>query len=108
MDLIDEQHIARLQVRQHRGEIARTLEHRPGGLLHLDAELRRDDVRERRLAESRRPEDQHVIERFATLARSADENLELRLHGSLADVIGERARTNGAIYRLVFASSTTR
>ena len=67
MDLVHEQHVARLQVREQRGEIAGPLEHRPGGLLQVHAELGRDDVRERRLAEARRPEDEHVIDRLAAL-----------------------------------------
>ena len=67
MDLVDEQHVARLQVGEQRGEIAGPLEHRTGGLAQVHAELVRDDVRERGLAQPGRPEDQHVVERLAAL-----------------------------------------
>ena len=65
MDLVDEQHVLRLEVGEHRGEVARALEHRAGGLAQVDAELARDDVRERGLAQARRAEQQHVVERLA-------------------------------------------
>ena len=50
------------------------LEHRARGLAQVHAELVRDDVRQRRLAEPRRAEQQHVVERFAALARRLDED----------------------------------
>ena len=90
MDLVDEQHVARLQVGQERGQVAGALEHRTGGLAQVDAQLGGDDVGERGLAQARRTEDQHVIERLAAAARGADEDLELRLYRRLADVFGER------------------
>ncbi len=49
------------------------------------------------------PKIEHVIERFGALTRGADEDLELRLHRRLADVVVERARTNGPVDGLVFA-----
>ena len=57
----------RLEVGEDRREVARTLEHRPGGLAQVHAHLARDDVRERRLAQARRAEEQHVVERLAAL-----------------------------------------
>ena len=53
MDLVDEQHVARLEVGQERGEIAGALEHRSRRLAQVDAELVREDVRQRGLAEAR-------------------------------------------------------
>ena len=97
MDLIDEQHVARLQVGEDRRQIAGPLEHRTCALAQAHAELGRDDVRECRLAQPRRPEDQHVIERLAALASRADEDLQLRLDLLLADVILEAPRTDGAL-----------
>ena len=69
MDLVDEQHVVRLQVGQQRGQVAGALDHRAGGLAQVDAQLVGDDVRERGLAQARRAEDQHVVERLAALAR---------------------------------------
>src|SRR5581483_4884290 len=64
MDLIDEERVVRLQIREYGGEIAGPLEHRARGVPQAHAHLVRDDVGERRLAESRRPEEEHVIERL--------------------------------------------
>ena len=105
MDLVDEQHVARLQVGQQRGEIAGPLEHRARGLAQVHAELAGDDVRERGLAEARRAEDQRVVERLAALHRRLHEDLELRLDLLLADVVGEPLRADGAIDGLFFAAS---
>ena len=44
MDLVDEQHVVRLQVGQQRGEIAGALEHRAGGGAQVDAQLVGDHV----------------------------------------------------------------
>ena len=65
VDLVDEQHVARLQVGEQRGEIAGALDHRPGGGAEADAQLARDDLRQRRLAEAGRAVEQHVVERLA-------------------------------------------
>ncbi len=53
VDLVDEQHVARLQVGEDRGEVAGALDHRPGGGAEADAEFARDDLRQRGLAEAR-------------------------------------------------------
>ena len=105
MDLIDEQHVARLQIGQQCREIAGALQHGTGGLPQIDAQLVRDDVRQRRLAEARRPENQHVIQRFAAVARRSDEDLHLRLDGALPDVVGQHPRPDRAFYRFVFAGA---
>ena len=53
VDLVDEQHLAGLQARQHAGQVARLLDHRPGGGADGGAHLVGDDVGQRRLAETR-------------------------------------------------------
>ena len=92
MDFVDEEHFARLQVRQHRGEIARLLDHRPRGRPDRHAELVGDDVGERRLAEPRRAVEQHVIERFAALLRRGNRDVQVLADAVLADVLVERPR----------------
>ena len=72
VDLVDEQHVARLQVGEDRREVARLLDHGAGGGAHRHAQLVADDVGERRLAEPGRAEQQHVIERLAALPRRGD------------------------------------
>ena len=97
MDLVDEQHVARLEVGQERGEVAGALEHGTRRLAQVHAELVRDDVRQRRLAEAGRTEQQHVVERFAALPRRLDEDRELLADLFLADVLGEAARAQRAL-----------
>ena len=65
MDLVDEQHVARLQIGQQRGEIAGALDDRARGGAEADPHLARDDLRQGRLAEPGRPEKQHMVERLA-------------------------------------------
>ena len=97
MDLVDEQHVVALEVGQHRREVARALEHRAGGLAQVHTHLRGDDVRERGLAQTRRTEQQHVVERLAALAGRTDEDVELLACLGLADVLGQRARAQRAL-----------
>jgi hypothetical protein len=67
VDLVDEQDVVRFEVGQQRRQVARTLQHRAGGLAQVDAHLARDDVGQRGLAQARRAEQQRVVERFARL-----------------------------------------
>ena len=68
-----------------------------GRLAQVDAELVRDDVRQRRLAEARRTEQQHVIERFLALSRRLDEDRQLAADLLLPDVFVEQARAQRAL-----------
>ena len=55
-----------------------------------DAELVSDHVRERRLPETGRPVEEHVVEDVAALAGSGDLHAEVLAHRLLADVLVER------------------
>jgi hypothetical protein len=57
-------------------------------------------VRERGLAEARRAEQQHVVERFLAVARRLDEHRELAPDLFLADVLLEHPRPQRALERL--------
>ena len=74
MDLVDEQHVARLEIGEQRREVAGLGDHRPRGRAETDAELARDDLRQRRLAEAGRADEQHVVERLAAALRGRDED----------------------------------
>ena len=70
VDLVDEQHVALFEIGQQRREIAGLGDHRTGRGAEIDAELARHDLRQRGLAQARRTDEQHVIERlFAGAAR---------------------------------------
>ena len=102
MDLVDEQHFVLAEARQNRREIAGALEHRTGRRAHGDAELLADHVRQRRLAESGRSVEQHVIERLAALPRGGNRDLQIRAHALLADVVVQRARPKSRFVLGVF------
>jgi hypothetical protein len=52
MNLVDEQHIVWLQVREQRGEVAGALQHGPGRLLQANAKFVGHDIGECRLAKA--------------------------------------------------------
>ncbi len=97
MDLIDKQHVVRLEVGQHRGEISRLLQHRARGSAQVNAHLVGDNVGESGFPQAWRAEDQQMIERIATQLRRLDENLHLGAHLRLANVFVEQLRTDRAI-----------
>ena len=85
VDLVDEQHVAILEIGEERGEVARPGDHRARGRAEIDAELARDDLGERRLAEAGGPGEQHMVERLAPRARRLDEDFEVGADLGLAD-----------------------
>ena len=92
MNLVDEQHVVLFEIVDDRREIGGALDRGTRGHVDIDAELARDDVRERGLAEARRSREQHVIEHFGASARGLDRHAEDFLGALLADELGERAR----------------
>ena len=101
MYLIDKQHVVLFEIRQYCGQIAGSFEHRPRGLPQIDAHLARDDVRQCGLAETRRTEQQHMIERLRTIACCFYEDAKLLADLRLPDVFGERSGTQRALDRLL-------
>ena len=100
MDFVDEQHVVRLEVGQDRGQVAGALQHRAGGLAQVDAHFGGDDVRQRRLAEARRAEEQDVVERFTTFFGGLDEYFQLLADLHLTGVVGQPFRPQRALQRL--------
>ncbi len=101
MDLIDEQHIVALQVRQQRCQVSRPFQHRPAGLAQVHLHFVRDDVCERGLAQAGRAEQQHMVERLGSATRGLDEDLELLADALLSDVFGQPLRAQRALDRLL-------
>src|SRR6185437_13156824 len=104
MDLVDEQDIALFEIGEKCGEIAGLGDHRTGRGTKTDAEFTRHYLRQRGLAEPRRADEQHVIERLTALARCFDEYRKVRTRLLLADEIRKRLRTHGGITDIVGAS----
>ena len=62
------------EIGELRGEVAGLGDHRPRGRAEVDAEFARDDLRQRRLAEARRADEQHMIQRLAARLRANSMN----------------------------------
>ncbi len=73
VDFVDEQHVARFEIGQQRGKIAGLGDHRTGGGAEVHAQFARHDLRQRGLAQPRRADEQHVVERFLARPRGLDE-----------------------------------
>ena len=94
MNLVDEQDVARLEIGELRRQVARFDDDGSGGRAEIDAELARHDLRQRRLAEAGRTDEQHVIERLAARLGRCDEDPEILARRFLAGEISEELRAN--------------
>ena len=103
VDLVDEEDAAGLESGEEGGHVALALQRRAGGLHHRHPELGGDDVRERGLAEARRPGQQDVVERLPAAPGSLDEDAELLGHLLLVDEVGERGGAKRAVELFVVA-----
>ena len=104
MDLVDKQDVARLEVGQHRGEIAGALNDRAGGRAEADRQFAGDDLRQGGLAEPGRTEEQHVIERLAAAARGVDEDAQIVAQLALTDELLERRRPDRGFRRILLGA----
>jgi hypothetical protein len=97
VDLVDEQDVARLEVRKDGGEVAGPLEH--GARRRLDPHAHRmgNDVRERRFAQAGGSAEQHVVERLAPLTGRLDEHGKIVLDAVLADEVLEPRRPQAPV-----------
>ncbi len=101
MDLVDEEHVARLERGEDRGDVPLPLERRSRDGADADAELLVHDVREARLAEAGRPDEQQVVERLAARRGGRERDAELLLDPVLADEVAEPARAERLLELLV-------
>jgi hypothetical protein len=92
VDLVDEQDVARFEIGQDGGQIAGLGQDRPRGGAEADAQFLRHDLRQRRLAQPRRAEQQDVVQRLAARARRVDEDLQIALGLLLPDELGQGLR----------------
>ena len=97
MDLVDEEDVVLVERGEHRGEVPGPLDGRTGGVAHVDAELARDDRRERGLAEAGWAVEEDVVGRLSPALRRLEQDGEVGLDLALADVLVERARPEGAL-----------
>ena len=70
----------------------------------LTPSSRDDDLRQRGLAEARRADEQHVIERFVARPRRLDEHREIGARLLLADEFGQPLRPQRRLGDVLFAA----
>ena len=104
VDFVDEQNIALLEIGQKRRKVAGLGDHRAGGGAEIDAEFARDDLRQRGLAQSRRADKQHMVERFLAPACRLDEDRQIFSRLLLTDKFGKLLRTQRG-FRGVFVAA---
>ena len=85
MHLVDEEHLLLPQVAQDGSQVALTLDGWPRGDADGHVHLVGDAVGQCRLAQSRRPVQKHVIQRFAALFGGFNEDTEVFPHAILTD-----------------------
>src|SRR5271155_2522253 len=98
VNLIQKEKILRLQRSEHRGQVTFFLQQRPRADLDRRSHLIRQNLRQRRLAQPRRPVQQHMIQRLTPRARCFHRNLQIFFHPILPDVIGKLLRANAGLY----------
>ena len=104
VDLVDEQHVAVLQVGEQRGQVAGADQRRPRGDAQPDAHLRRHDAGQRRLAEAGRPREQQVVDGLVPAPGRLEHDLEvlgeLGLAVELVEVPGPQPGLVGELGRV--------
>jgi hypothetical protein len=102
VDLVDEEDVMLLEVRQDGGEVAGAFDRGTGGDADGDAHLGGDDVSEGGLAKAGRAVEEQVVERFAALLGGVDGDAEVVLELLLADELVEAPGAKCGFQRLVF------
>ena len=105
MDLVEKQHLPLAQIGEDGGQIALNLQSRARGLLKANVELVGDDGGQRGLAQPRRPEEQHMIQRFAARLRRFKGDRQLLFRLGLADELAQPARAQLELKTLLFFSA---
>ncbi len=101
VDLVDEQHIARLQIGQDGGQVAGLLNDRAGGCAETHAEFAGHDLGKGCLAEARWPVQQHMVQSFAAGTGRFDEDGEVLPAAFLADEVGQDLRAEACFGRIL-------
>ncbi|MNS69511.1 hypothetical protein D3C72_1028270 [compost metagenome] len=102
MDFIDKKDVVRFQVGQHRRQIARLFQHRPGGGAQVNAHFIGNDVGQRGFPQPGRAEDQQMVQSVATLLGSLNKDFHLLADMRLTDILRQQLRPDGAIKNFFF------
>ena len=102
MDLVHEQHVPGLQIGEQGRQITGTFQHRSGGLPEPHVQFVGDHMGQRSLAQSRRPENEHVVQRVAAAPGGFNEDLHLLAHRLLPHVLVQGFGTQGRLQSHLF------
>ena len=91
VDLVDEQHVAGLELGEHGREVPGPLHCRARGGLEVGLEFVGDNVSQGGLAEAGRSGKQQVVDWFAALASGTEQHVEMPLELSLANEVTQGA-----------------
>jgi hypothetical protein len=92
VDLVDEEHVAVVEIGEDRGEIAGALQRGATRDPQAHAHLHRDDAGETGLAQPGRAREQDVVDGLPALLRRAQHDLQVLDQARLADEVVERPR----------------
>ncbi len=93
--LVDEEHVAGVELREHHHQVALAGDRRPAGDADGGAHLGGDDMGERGLADASRPDEQVGVARLAAFAGGVERDAELLADDLLADALVEPLRAEG-------------
>ncbi len=86
MNFVDKQDVPGIQVAEHGRQISRLFDHRTRRCLKGHTHFLRHDIGQGRLAQTRRTEDEGMVQRIGSLSGSLDENTHLLFNSLLADI----------------------
>ena len=101
MDFIDEEYVARVQVAEDGGQVARPFNGRAAGDTDILSHLRRDDAGEGGFAQAGRAVKQHMVQRVMTGEGCLDIDIQTALNCLLANIVLQRMGTEGLLHRAV-------
>src|SRR5437879_2314933 len=108
VNLVDEQHLLVLQVRDNRGQVTFDLHQRRRRRLKVHPQLIGDDVRQRSLPQSRRPVQQHMIHGLPPRPRRLNRDRQVLLHLRLPNKLAQPLRTQLQLKRRVILNRSRR
>ena len=86
VDFINKQNVILAKIRQYSCQISLTLNRRTARYADIHVQLIGNNIRQRRFAEARRAEEQHMVKRLMTGSSSLDEDRQIILDLLLADI----------------------
>ena len=101
VDLVDEEHVALVEVGEDGGEVAPALDGGAGRETDLHPQFGGDDVRQRGLAEAGRAVQQDVVERLPAHFGGGDVDGQILFDLFLPDVVGHGFGAQGVFFRVV-------